>query len=300
MGELTRIEKQILLRAPRSRVFRALTDHREFSAWFGHEMLEPFAVGAVIRARSEWEGRVSIEPFLIVEAIEPEHRFAFRWVPDELDPALAYEQQPMTLVELRLEEVDGGTLLTQTESGYDRIPQGKREWLFRNDRGWTEQMRNLERYMEGHLDELSNRVLTVSVNDRINAPLPRVHDAIVDPEKMRHYFISRGDARMTSGAKVEWAWEDVGAKLTADVIEVTPARIVFEWTATGPRTRVTITLDADGDATKLLITEASFRMMTDGVKGALQQTQGWTDFLCSLKAYLVHGVNLRTGRAVPR
>ena len=86
MAELRRIEKQILLKAPRARVFRALTNHQEFSTWFGHEMLDPFVVGAVVRARSEWQGRVEVGPFLLVEAIEPEHRFAFRWAPDTRTP----------------------------------------------------------------------------------------------------------------------------------------------------------------------------------------------------------------------
>jgi uncharacterized protein YndB with AHSA1/START domain len=297
MGELKRIEKQILVKAARGRVFRALTDHREFGAWFGHEMLDAFEVGRVVRARSEWEGRVEVGPFLVVEAIEPEHRFAFRWVPDEMDPTLGYEDQPKTLVEFRLEEVPGGTLITQSESGYDRVPMGKREWLFRNDRGWTAQMGNLERYLEGKLDELSNHVIHVDVERRIAAPPAQVHAAIVDPERMRHYFISRGSGPMRAGEKVEWEWADVGAKLTVDVLEVAAERIVFEWTATGGRTRVTLALVADGNGTKVTAHETNFRMMTDGVKAALGQTQGWTDFLCSLQAYVVHGVNLRTGDA---
>jgi uncharacterized protein YndB with AHSA1/START domain len=113
---------------------------------------------------------------------------------------------------------------------------------------------------------------------------------------MANYFISRGNARMTAGAIVEWEWADVGAKLAVNVLEVEPNRIVFEWEASGSKTRVTLALAADGDATKLAITESNWRMMTDHVKAAIEQMRGWTDFACSLKAYLVHGVNLRTGR----
>jgi len=297
MTKLLRIEKQILLRAPRTRVWNALTDQKQFSTWFGHELLDPIKPGAVVRARVQWQGKDQIEPFFQVEAIEPEHRFAFRWTPDEMDPALSYEDQPKTLVEFLLEEVDGGTLVTQRESGYDKIPGARREWMFRNDRGWTAQMLNLERFIEGHLDELSITILEVKVDERIAAPLSRVHEAIVDPAKMTNYFISRGSARMTAGASVEWEWADANAKATVDVLEVTPNRIAFEWSASNEKTKVTLDLTADGDATKLAITESSFRMMSDGVKRALEQTRGWTDFACSLKAYLVHGVNLRTGRA---
>lgn len=138
----------------------------------------------------------------------------------------------------------------------------------------------------------------VNIGDRIAAPLARVHEAIVDPAQMANYFISRGSARMITGANVAWEWSDVGATLAVAVREVEPARIVFDWQASGVTARVTITLTADAGATKLAIVEGSWPLTADGVKRALQQTQGWTDFLCSLKAFLVHGVNLRTGRPV--
>jgi uncharacterized protein YndB with AHSA1/START domain len=298
MSKVQRIEKQVLLRAPRSRVWQALVDYKQFSAWFGHELIDPIAPGAVVRARVKWENKDGIEPFFKVEAIEPERRFAFRWVPDEMDPALPYEQQAMTLVEFVLTEVEDGTLLTHSESGYDKIPHAKREWLFRNDRGWTEQMRNIERYIAGKPDEISTNLLEVKLEQRIAAPVSRVHEAIVDPARMRNYFISRGSARMQPGTTVEWEWTDVGAKAHVDVIEVTPTCIVFDWSAADRKSRVTMTLTADGDATKLAITEAAWRMTSDGVKTAMGQMRGWTDFVCSLKGYLVHGINLRTGARV--
>jgi uncharacterized protein YndB with AHSA1/START domain len=298
MAKLQQIEKQVFLKAPRSRVWQALVDYKQFSAWFGHELIDPIEPGAVVRAKVQWEARDGIEPFFKVDAIEPERRFAFRWVPDELDPALPYEQQAMTLVEFELEEIDDGSRLTQRESGYDKIPHAKREWLFRNDRGWTAQMLNIERYVGGKLDEISTQNLEVNLEVRIAAPLARVHDAIVDPARMRNYFISRGSARMQTGTSVDWEWADVGAKTTVDVIEVTPARIVFDWSAAERKSRVTMRLAEDGEGTKLAITEGTWRMTTDGVKTAMGQMRGWTDFACSLKGYLVHGINLRTGARV--
>jgi uncharacterized protein YndB with AHSA1/START domain len=281
MTKLQRIEKQILLKAPRSRVWQALTDQKQFSTWFGHELLDPIAPGAVVRARVQWQGKDTIEPFFQVEAIEPERRFAFRWTPDAADPAVPYEQQPMTLVEFVLDEVDEGTLVTHSESGYDRIPGSKREWMFRNDRGWSVQVLNLERYIHGHLDELQIHVLEVELEERIAAPLPRVRERIAHG--------------MVAGSTRDWPWD--GGTRSINVLEVAPAKLVFEWHASGSRSTVTLELTADGDETQLAITEAQWRMMTDGVKSVIRQTRGWTAYVCALKAELEHGVTLRTGHA---
>lgn len=103
---------------------------------------------------------------------------------------------------------------------------------------------------------------------------------------------------MQAGATVEWEFTDVGRRLPVDVKEVEQdRRIVFEWTASGVRARVTILLEpADADTTRISINEARWPMDHEGVQRALGQTQGWTDFVCCMKAYLQHGINLRLGR----
>jgi len=275
---MNRIDKQILLQAPRARVWRAITT--DFGAWFGHDLADELVPGATIRARTHWHGREQLEPFFVVESLEPEQRFAFHWGPPG--------QQ--TVVELRLEEVPGGTLLAYSETGYAKLPEACRDWMFKNDVGWTEQLRNLARVVSGEPN------LEVKISERIARPVRDVFEAIVDPGQMAGYFISHGSGRMTAGQSVEWKFADVGATLAVDVIEATSERVVFDWTASGSKARVTIELAADGDATKLAITESGWRTSNDGIKRALGQTQGWTDFACCLKAYLLHGVNLRAGR----
>jgi uncharacterized protein YndB with AHSA1/START domain len=139
----------------------------------------------------------------------------------------------------------------------------------------------------------------VNVRDRVLRPVPEVFAAIVDPAKMSGYFISRASGAMEAGATIEWIFDDVQAKLLAEVIEIDEnRRIVFDWTASGAKARVTMQLEPRGnDATFVTINEACWPMDAAGVKRALGQTAGWTDFVCCMKAYLQHGINLRLGRS---
>ena len=141
-----RIEKSIVLRAPRARVWRALTDAREFGTWFRVQLDGEFAPGATVRGRSTYPGYECGEMEMRIERMEPERLFSYRWHPgaDELtDP-----DEPTTLVEFHLEEIAGGTRLTLIESGFDRIPTPRRAEAFRsNEGGWTEQIKNIEAYV---------------------------------------------------------------------------------------------------------------------------------------------------------
>jgi uncharacterized protein YndB with AHSA1/START domain len=140
-------------------------------------------------------------------------------------------------------------------------------------------------------------VIHTSVKDRILAPASDVHDAIVDPARMSGYFISGGDKPMRSGTTVHWDFADVGRALDVDVELADERHIRFGWSASGVPTSVGIDVLPDGsESTVVKITESEWPMDHDGVARAMEQTAGWTDFLCSLKAYVVHGVNLRAGR----
>lgn len=139
-----RIEKRIELKAPLSRVWRALTDYREFGLWFRVKLDGPFVPGQVSRGWIAYPGYEHLKWEAVVQKMEPERLFSFTWHPYAVDPQVDYSNEPPTLVEFRLEETPGGTLLTVTESGFDKIPAGRRPQAFRmNDGGWTEQMKNI-------------------------------------------------------------------------------------------------------------------------------------------------------------
>ncbi len=143
-----RIEKRLVVRASRSRVWRAITAADEFGTWFRVNLDGAFAEGATVRGRMTHPGYEHVQVEMRVERIEPERYFAYRWHPHALDPAVDYSAEPTTLVEFILEEAEGGTAVTIVESGFDRIPLARRAEAFRgNDRGWAGQLQNLARHV---------------------------------------------------------------------------------------------------------------------------------------------------------
>ena len=142
------IERTIDLKAPPARVWRALTDYKEFSAWFGVILEAPFVPGQSTRGNITYPGYEHLVMEVKVVAMEPERLFSFHWHPYAIDPQVDYSKEPPTLVEFTLEKTSTGTLLRVTESGFDAIPAARRGEAFRmNSGGWTEQMKNIERYV---------------------------------------------------------------------------------------------------------------------------------------------------------
>jgi len=143
-----RIEKQVVLAAPRPRVWRAIATAQEFGTWFRMSLEGEFAEGATIRGTLTHAGLEHLTLEMRVERIEPERYFSYRWHPYAIDPSVDYSAEPTTLVEFILEESQDGTALTIIESGFDRIPLTRRDEAFRmNDRGWSGQIGNIQRHV---------------------------------------------------------------------------------------------------------------------------------------------------------
>jgi uncharacterized protein YndB with AHSA1/START domain len=156
-----RIEKKVLLRAPRERVWRAITDAKEFGTWFGVAFEGPFAAGTrmtgrIVPTKVDAEVAKAQEPYagrafeITIDRIEPMRLFSFRWHPFAVDPNVDYSSESATLVTFELEDAPGGTMLTITESGFDRIPPERRAKAFAsNEQGWTAQTKLIEKYLAG-------------------------------------------------------------------------------------------------------------------------------------------------------
>jgi uncharacterized protein YndB with AHSA1/START domain len=143
-----RIEKKIELKAPLSRVWRALTDYREFGEWFRVKLDGPFVPGQVSSGHITWPGYEHLKWEAVVQEMEPEQYFAYTWHPYAVDPSVDYSTETPTLVEFRLAKTADGTLLTVTESGFEDVPSERRDEAFRkNEGGWAQQMKNIESYV---------------------------------------------------------------------------------------------------------------------------------------------------------
>jgi uncharacterized protein YndB with AHSA1/START domain len=144
-----RIEKKIELKASPARVWRALTDHKEFGAWFGVNLEGPFVCGKATRGRITYPGYEHLVMEVVVQAMEAEKKFSFHWHPYAVDPKVDYSKEQPTLVEFKLEKTATGTLLQVIESGFDSIPAARRDEAFRmNEGGWTEQVKNIEAHIK--------------------------------------------------------------------------------------------------------------------------------------------------------
>jgi len=145
-----RIEKNIELKAPIGRVWRALTNHEEFGAWFRVDLDGPFEVGKLTRGKVTYPGYTHMKWEATVESMEPERLFSFRWCPygDEVD--VDYSKEPHTLVEFRLEPTAAGTRLFISESGFSAVPDDTRrvDAIRTNTQGWDAQAKNITDYVE--------------------------------------------------------------------------------------------------------------------------------------------------------
>lgn len=170
MSSTDRIEKIVHLKAPVSPVWRSIADPAEFGRWFGVELVGRLEAGEKVRGKfgalpppevfDELQRKAGVEPakvvapapdavFCTIERVEPETYFSFRWIPFGIEASIDPATEPTTLVEFRLAPDGGGTRLTITESGFDRVPAHRRLRAFRmNDGGWTAQAENVKRHVE--------------------------------------------------------------------------------------------------------------------------------------------------------
>jgi uncharacterized protein YndB with AHSA1/START domain len=149
-GSTDRIERKILLKAPRSRVWRALSDAEELGAWFGVSLKgKSITAGTVLQGNLTYPGYEHVVFQVWIERVEPERLLSWRWHPAAIDPAVDYSAESTTQVVFQLEDAaDGCTWLSVAESGFDNVPPARRLEAFRmNSNGWDVQMQNIERHV---------------------------------------------------------------------------------------------------------------------------------------------------------
>ena len=144
-----RIEKTIEIKAPISRVWKALTDHEQFGTWFMCRIDGPFVVGQLSTGNTTYPGYEYIKWEVMVQKMEPPRFFSYTWHPCSIERGKDYSDETPTLVEFTLEETKTGTRLTVVESGFSKIPAYRRDEAFRmNTAGWSTQVENIRRYVE--------------------------------------------------------------------------------------------------------------------------------------------------------
>ena len=144
-----RITKEIMIKAPRTKVWKALTELNQFQQWFGAALDTPFTPGARSRGHVTEKGWEHVQMDIQIERMEPEHTFTYRWLPFAIDAKRDYSKETRTLVEFTLDEVNGGTKVTVVESGFDLVPADRRAEAFKmHEGGWEGQLKNIQKYAE--------------------------------------------------------------------------------------------------------------------------------------------------------
>jgi uncharacterized protein YndB with AHSA1/START domain len=145
--DLSKTERSVLIRAPRARVWKAITDPAEFSAWFQVKAEGQFAPGARVKMTSTHPSCMNLVFYIEIADVQPERAFSWRWHPGSEQPPEGADE-PRTLVLFWLEDEEGGTRVTVTETGFEHIPLERRAKVFdENSQGWREQMDSLAHYL---------------------------------------------------------------------------------------------------------------------------------------------------------
>ena len=144
-----RIERKVLIKATRARVWRAVADAAEFGSWFGVDFKgKTFVAGKSVQGKITYPGYEHLTMEVLIDQVVPERLLSWRWHPAAIDPAVDYSHEPTTLVVFELEEVDGGIMLSVVESGLDKIPLERRATVLRlNSSGWDAQMENVKKHV---------------------------------------------------------------------------------------------------------------------------------------------------------
>ncbi len=148
MSSTDRIEKDVVLRAPRARVWQAIGDSAEFGRWFNCAFDGPFEPGVTVTATLHEPGWEGTEFPVLVQRVEEGRHLSFRWHPGAPAPDGDYGDRPTTLVSFDLEDAPEGTRLRIVESGFDALPADMAETARKeNTGGWDEQARRVAAYV---------------------------------------------------------------------------------------------------------------------------------------------------------
>jgi uncharacterized protein YndB with AHSA1/START domain len=144
IAELSRIDRTIEIKAPPERVWRALTNAKELSAWF-----QVTIEGDIVAGGEVWMQHKGQRFRVRFVELTPPTRFVWQWHPGAVDPNVDYSREPRTTVTFTLEPSESGTRLSVAETGFNEISLARRSKVYGdNNQGWAEVLLWLLKYVE--------------------------------------------------------------------------------------------------------------------------------------------------------
>jgi uncharacterized protein YndB with AHSA1/START domain len=139
------VERSIWIAAPRERAWRAVTEPEQLDQWYATYYrweIPALQVGTTIKFYNK-DDDTDIQ-LATIEVVDPPRQFTLRWQPNQQYPATTL------ITTFLLEEENGGTRVTISESGYESLPDDERQqWLDATGAGYTMSMENLKAHLEG-------------------------------------------------------------------------------------------------------------------------------------------------------
>ena len=139
--------------------------------------------------------------------------------------------------------------------------------------------------------------LSIHLEEIIPKPVDEVFDAVIDSGKLTGYFALNASGSLIEGNTVTWDFGECG-KFDVVVKQIRKNELInLEWFVGGVNCNINIAFTSiENNSTKIIIDETGWTLKEENIKEAMDRVQGWTNFLDSLKAYVLHNVDLREGR----
>ncbi len=143
-----KIERRVEINAPIAKVWEVIIDHKKFGEWFRCKLDQPFKEGEVSTGMMTFPGAEHVKWNAKVIKIESERCLEFSWPPYIEDETVDLSNEPWLNCRFELESIPGGTLLTITESGFDKLSPVIRDDARRgNEQGWEIQAGHILEYV---------------------------------------------------------------------------------------------------------------------------------------------------------
>jgi uncharacterized protein YndB with AHSA1/START domain len=139
------IKRQMIFNSSRQKVWDAITKVEFICQWFSTDIDMPkLEVGEELTFR--WSPPHGYSR-AIIEIVEPITHFAYRWENQGVDQSLPVSEVPKTLVSFVLDDVNEGTRLTLTESGFEALANAGVVFQ-ENSSGWDSELKELQDFIE--------------------------------------------------------------------------------------------------------------------------------------------------------
>lgn len=141
------IERKVFLRASRKNVWDDITDPKLFAEWFSMDIKGTFEPGNKITGTVNFKEHEKMIVDAKIDEMVPQKVFSWYWHPFPADPNFDYSKEAMTHISFELKDSPGGTLLTVTESGFDKLsPSRRNETYNANSEGWDMVLKSIEKH----------------------------------------------------------------------------------------------------------------------------------------------------------